>query len=79
MKCVQMNLNAYLPKYIIISKTALSEPQPSLEYSARFILNQTIRVSRFWTSQQQFLQSKAVSLASKLQPGRLGPCIYVPQ
>jgi hypothetical protein len=49
---------------IISGITALSEPQPSLEDSARFVLNYAIRVSLLWTSQQYFfLQSKTIFIA----------------
>jgi hypothetical protein len=43
---------------IIIVKTALFEPQPSLEYCARFV----IWFSLLWISQHFYLQGKGVSL-----------------
>jgi hypothetical protein len=48
---------------IIIGKTALLEPQPSLEFSL------------LWISQQR----KVVSLACNPHPGGPGLCIHVPQ
>jgi hypothetical protein len=53
---------------VIIGRTALFEPHPSLE------------VSFLWISQQYFfLQSKVVGLGSNPQPGGPAPCIYIPQ
>jgi hypothetical protein len=61
----------------IISRTLPFGPQPPLADSARLVcsvVDYTIRASLLWISQQ----SKVVSLASKPQPGGLGPCICVP-
>jgi hypothetical protein len=58
---------------IIICDTALFEPQPSLDASAR--LQPVFTSSDFATI--IFLQSKAVSLASNPDPGGPGFCIYV--
>jgi hypothetical protein len=58
-----------------IGKTALFEPQPSLEDSTS--LHPVFASLDFATL--IFLQSKVFSLASKPQPGGPGPCIYVRQ
>jgi hypothetical protein len=54
----------------IIGRTALSEPQPSLEDSARFVCVRTSRFHFFKFRNNNFLQSKFVSLTSNTQPGR---------
>jgi hypothetical protein len=55
----------------ITGKTALFEPQPSLEDSARF--DPGFRYLGFATV--KFLQSKVISLASKPRPGGSGLCM----
>jgi hypothetical protein len=59
---------------IITSKTALFEPQPSLEDSTKFDL---VLTSLDFTT-VIFLQSKVVNLAFNPQPGGPDLCIYVP-
>jgi hypothetical protein len=62
-------------RIIIIGKTELFDPQPSLKDCARFYSGFTSL--NFATV--IFLQSKVVSLASNPQPSGPGPCIYVTQ
>jgi hypothetical protein len=57
---------------VILGKTVLFEPWPSLEDSAR--LHLVFTSLEFMT---MFLHSKVVSLASNPQPGGPGPCIRV--
>jgi hypothetical protein len=59
---------------IIIGKTALIEPQSSLEDSVRFDL---VFTSLYFAT-IIILQSKVVNPASNPQPGGPGLCIYVP-
>jgi hypothetical protein len=66
--------NIELIHIIIIDKTALFEPQPALEDSARL---HGIFTSLDFATLFFFSQSKVVSLASNPQPGGPGPCIYV--
>jgi hypothetical protein len=65
----------FIVYFIIISKTALFKPQPSLKISARLHL--------IYTSLDFptvfLLQSKVVSFASNPQPGGPGACISGPQ
>jgi hypothetical protein len=67
-----VNLQTHI--IITIGKTALFEPQPSLEYSVR--LHPGFTLLDFATVFS--LHSKLVSLASNPQPGGPGPYIYVP-
>jgi hypothetical protein len=60
---------------IINGKTALFEPWPSLEDSAR--LRPVVTYLDF--TAVMFLHNKIVSFASNAQPGGTDPCIYVPQ
>jgi hypothetical protein len=60
---------------IISSETALYEPQPSLEDSARFDpVSTSLDLATIY-----FFQSKVVSFATNPQPGGPGLYIYVPQ
>lgn len=43
---------------IIIGKAAIFEPQFSLEYSARFVLNQTIQTSLLWFRNNNFFKQE---------------------
>jgi hypothetical protein len=68
--------------YIIITvgKTAVSEPRPSLENSARFDLVFTsLDFAKIFILFIYFLQSKFVDLASNTQLEGPDLCIYVPQ
>lgn len=62
MKIYQIN-----SPYHLLQKKTLFEPQPSLEGSARPILNWAIRVSLLWISQQYFCYKASAS------PLRLAP------
>jgi hypothetical protein len=62
---------------IIICKTALSEPQPSLEDYAKFVYSTVFTSLDFTTI--IFSHSKVISLASNPQPEGPGLYIYVPQ
>jgi hypothetical protein len=61
---------------IITGKTVISQPCPSLEHCTTFV--QSVFISSDFTT-VILLQSKVVSLASDLQHGGPGFCIYVPQ
>jgi hypothetical protein len=62
---------------IIIGKTVVFEPQHSLEYFAK--IQNAFCFQFFGFRNNDFLQSKIVSLASNLKPGGSKPSIYVPQ
>jgi hypothetical protein len=77
-----MSITIFFFVIIMIGKTALFEPQPSLEYSIGLVCSwynrdHLVLNSDFATA--MLLPSNVVSLASKPQPGRPNLSIYVPQ